>query len=122
MLGFDIVIHKLQNGNEPASTLKAPTAGRLIHWFGGISGTDWLDALVKNGAANCLGGNGYPIAYTAKLRNVIPEIRSVSPESIATWMDPVLIDRETGKQTFDPGPLSRCSLDEWVLINAWDAS
>ncbi len=81
-----------------------------------------MDDLVKKGAAVCLCGNGYPLAYTAKLGDVMPKIRAVPEGAIATWMDPITIDPATGKQAFDPGPLNRCGLNEWVLIKAWDGS
>lgn len=78
MLGWQIFIHRQVSGQSPDVT--NPTNESLLAtWMTGIGGTDWLDALVKEGKAVDLGGNRYPCRYTAIAANVLPKISCGPP-------------------------------------------
>jgi hypothetical protein len=125
MLGFHISIYKLQNGAQPVSSALASKGVRLAVWQSGIGGLHWLDGLVKKGVAISLGGDGYPTAYTARIKHLRPAIFKGPLEANAVWgCDPgdILTDGWCGTTTIDQKALGACSPDEWVLVEAWDES
>jgi hypothetical protein len=125
MLGYHISIYKLQSGAQPAPSAKAPRTDRLAVWQTGIGGLDWIDDLVKKGAAVSLGAFGYPTTYTAKIQDVRPRILDGPPDANEVWgYDPgdILTDKWCGKTTIDRGALDACSPNEWILVEAWDES
>lgn len=125
MLGWHITIYRQEaNGDSPASS-GASAGATLAVWQAGISGLNWLDALVGKGLAVSLGGNGYPTEYTAKLKHVQGVIFDGPPHANATWLyDPgdILTEKWLGKTTVYHQALSECDPEEWIVIQAWDES
>ena len=124
-LGWNIGVYRQQtDGSSPAS-FGAPQGARLAVWQTGLGGLDWLDALAKQEKAIDLGGNGYPMEYTAQARHIIPHIRGEPPEAKAVWsIDPgdKVTEEWCGKTTKDPEAMDACRPDEWLIIQAWDES
>ena len=73
MLGWSIYIYR-QDLIEDPEVIWPHDRALLASWLTGMCGLDWLDALVKEGKATCLGGNGYPLKYVAPAANVLPLI------------------------------------------------
>ena len=118
MLGWQIFVLR-QVTTEPAETQT------LAEWEAGLGGLAWLDDLVKAGRATCLGGDGYPLRYTANAAVVANAIGNGPPrhdgpvvvgEDYITpggWIDGMAVDRSN---------LDACVADEELLIEAWDLS
>lgn len=99
MLGWQIIIRK-----ESAET-------SLASWTAGLGGTDWLDVLASNYKAKNLGGNGYPNSYSAKASEILPLLTTESINSIGGANTRLKIDQ-----------ITNCSVDENLIIEAWDQS
>jgi hypothetical protein len=99
MLGWQIIIRK-----ESAET-------SLASWTTGLGGTDWLDALVKEGKSKDLGGNGYPNSYSAKANEILPLLTIESINSIGG-----------GNTRLKSDQILSCANDETLIIEAWDQS
>jgi hypothetical protein len=101
MLGFEIIIMRQQNKSMSPASFGIDCKTRLVSWFTGLNGLDWIEDLVKKNKALSLGGNGYPFEFTAKLKH----IKSfVSKELDEAWSSTI------------------CNSDEWLLIEVWDQS
>ncbi len=124
MLGFNVGIYRQTNeGNSPA-TMTSPAGTRLAIWqtFGTLQ---WIDKLVEEGAVIDLGGDGYPLRYTAATENIIPKIINGPPEANPIWFsDPgdTFIEGYVGKTLIDHAAIAACRPDEWLIIEAWDES
>jgi hypothetical protein len=125
MLGWHISVYRQQNdGTSPASFGDAHGT-RLAVWQTGLGGLDWIYELVKQQNAICLGGNGYPLEFTAMMTHLKARLLEGPPEAKAVWgHDPtdILLPGWLGKTTMDLEALEECRPDEWVLIQAWDES
>jgi hypothetical protein len=106
MLGWQIRIYRRANGGASPATAQSPQGVRLATWQ--AESLDWLDELVTAGKAIDLGGEGYPCRYTTTAEHVIPRID----------------DTSTGarNKVVDDAEVTRCRLDEWLLVEAWDQS
>jgi hypothetical protein len=85
----------------------------------------WLDNLVQQQKAIDLGGNGYPMEYTAQATHIIPHLRGEPPEAKTVWRvdaGDIVTERWCGKTTKDLKLMDSCRPDEWLLIQAWDES
>lgn len=92
-LGWHAIVYKQKDGTRPAAF---DTDGDCVHdWSTGVWGLNWLDDLVKADKAVSLGGNGYPIRYTAKTEDLIPKV---------------------------PELKGQCLPGEWLIVEAWDQS
>lgn len=124
-LGWHISVYRQHtDGSSPAS-FGAPNGDRLAVWQTGLGGLDWLDDLVRQQKAIDLGGNGYPMDYTAMATHIIPRLRGDPPEAKAVWSSDagdILTPQWLGKTTKDPTSMDACRPDEWLLIRAWDES
>ena len=125
MLGWNISVYRQQNeGTEPASFGSAH--GTLLAvWQTGLGGLDWIDELVKQQKAISLGGNGYPLEFTAMTMHLKAHLLEGPPGAKAVWtFDPgdILLPGWLGKTTKDLEALEACRPDEWLLIQAWDES
>ena len=125
MLGWMISVHRQFDGcSEPAQP-ECPSGPALAVWQTGTRGFDWLDALVKAGSAVDLGGNGYPLWYTAKAQHLIPFISDTPPMARETWAygpNDVLMPGWLGKTQIDSAALAQCRVGEWLVVKAWDES
>ncbi len=124
-LGWHISVYRQQtDGSSPAS-FGAPHGTRLAVWQTGLGGLNWLDDLAEQQKAIDLGGNGYPMEYTAQASDIIPHIRGEPPGANAVWSidaGDIISEGWWGKTTKDPEAMDACRLDEWLLIQAWDES
>jgi hypothetical protein len=80
---------------------------------------------VKHQKAVFLGGNGYPLQYTAMAGDLINQITEGPPCARQVWghdLGDILSPGWEGKTTKDPVALGACRPDEWLLIEAWDES
>lgn len=126
MLGWHISIYRQAQGGASPATFDTETSERLAVWQTGLHGLDWIDALVARGLVVDLGGNGYPLRYTARLRELIGDVRKGPPLANKTWGagvgDIIDFSKWPGKTTLDEKALAGCSPDEWVVVQAWDES
>ena len=125
MLGWHITLYRQANGGNCPAVFNAPTGATLAVWQANIDGSRWIDALVDEGLAVCLGGNGYPIEYTAKLKELKETILNGPPHANAVWRhDPgdILMEGWLGKTTIYHEAISGCPPGEWLLIQVWDES
>lgn len=125
MLGWGIIVFRQRDGSLSPAQSESELGARLAIWDAGIDGLDWIDDLVKAGKAIDLGGNGYPCRYTATAAYLLPYIlnppnyrqdnRVISDNDVYGGEQPPLAgtDREMA---------SLCRPDEWLLVEAWDAS
>ena len=80
---------------------------------------------MKQEAAISLGGNGYPLEYTAMTRYVRVPIIEGPPAAKAVWTydaGDIITSEWAGKTVMDIPALEACDPDEWLLIQAWDES
>jgi hypothetical protein len=124
MLGWSIFISRLTRGNQTPATADSEPGESLASWTaGGLSGLDWIDTLVKSNNAIDLGGNGYPIKYTALAHHILPLVVSNWPEATSTTDNSaqhMAFGRSTPK--IDQEAVGHCTHDEWLLVEAWDES
>ena len=106
MLGWLVLVYP--KSNEDA---------KLASWEVGVSGLRWLDALVAEGKAEKLNGNGYPTRYQARADFVLPllENGSVAPPTNKpqNWIGALKLNAEN---------IAACSPDHVLVIDAWDQS
>ena len=73
-----------------------------------------------------LGGNGYPVRYTALAEFVLARLEGEPPEAYPTWVLPEESGQPTakwlGRTTKYPETIAACRPYEWLLIQAWDES
>jgi hypothetical protein len=125
MLGWHISIYRLADGGASPATAESGRGARVAVWQTGHGGLDWVDELVKAGRAVYLGGNGYPLWYTATAENLIPRIEDGPPEAHQAWVygeHDILTDKWEGKTVVDHDTSAACRPDEWLLVEAWDES
>ena len=125
MLGWHITVYRQEEDGEAPATFEAATGATLAVWQTGVSGLNWIDELVEEGLAICLGGNGYPTEYTAKLEHVKASILNGPPDANQAWRHDegdILTEKWLGKTTVYHRAFSECSPDGWVVIQAWDES
>lgn len=138
MLGWMIYVARQKNDRSTPAATRAPRGDVLAVWQADIGGLDWLDALVEQGAAAHLGGQGYPSRYTATAKNLIPSIQAGPPHARGQWTHgdgDVLVDSSgrrldwfdpaviTARRTrINPAVIAECSPDEWLIVEAWDES
>ncbi|MEO8563733.1 MAG: hypothetical protein ABI601_16765 [bacterium] len=94
-------------------------------WQTGLAGLRWLDELVNEQKAIALGGNGYPLEYTAMATHVIPRLRGGPPKAIAKWTFDAgdnITEKWLGKTTMDSTAMDACRPNEWLIVQAWDES
>jgi hypothetical protein len=125
MLGWHIgVFRTLDGGSEPARA-QSQEGVRLAVWQTNARGLDWLEALVNAGRAMDLGGDGYPLRFTAQAQYLIPPIVAGPPEAYQNWitgLGDILKPDWEGKTVIDHAAVESCRPDEWLLVVAWDES
>ena len=126
MLGWWIGVFRQASGGHAPATFDTETSVRLAVWQTGIDGLDWLNDLADKGRVIALGGDGYPIRFTARCNQLRGRIGADPPEARALWVsDPADIidyDKWPGRTTIDNQAFDRCSPDEWLIVEAWDES
>lgn len=125
MLGWFFVVFRQRDGGASPASASAPEGKRVAAWQTGLDGPKWIDALVKQGRALNLGGNGYPYRYTATAKDLLPTIAAGPPEARAVWVagpQDVLGEGWDGATAVDQSESADCHPDEWLLIEVWDES
>lgn len=129
MLGYWIVI-STQTPEERDAIFDRKNSV-LAEWETGVGGIRWLEALVEEGKATKLRGDGYPNRYVSTARDVLPLITgdSIKPEDDGIWVFGMDEDEEyaqppgwMGKVNLRPESILTCSLDAALTIDAWDQS
>ena len=126
MLGWHITVYRQQGGGAEPAMFDTEEGDRLAVWQTGLGGLRWLDELVEQGHAVDLGGNGYPMRYTAIAKHVVARLEGEPPESRPRWTLPLEsgppLPQWLGRTTKYPEVIAACLPDEWLLIQAWDES
>jgi hypothetical protein len=125
MLGWHISVYRQQNDNSSPALFGAAHGTRLAVWQTGLGGLDWIYELVEQQKAINLGGNGYPLEFTAMMAYLKERLLDGPPGAKAVWTHDstdILLPTWLGKTTMDLEALDACRPDEWMLIQAWDES
>lgn len=103
----------------------ANTEKTVAFWKAGIGGTHWIDALVSEGRAADLGGNGYPLRYSVTAGVLLSVLRRGLPNHEGP---PVIGDNYVmpkgwvGEGRVKLEILEAIPSDEVLLVEAWDQS
>ena len=126
MLGWNISVYRQQDGGASPASFGAARGARLAVWqTGGYDGLNWIKELLKHQKAIGLGGNGYPLEFTAMTKYLKTSIIDGPPCAREAWAygpRDVLLDYWEGKTNKNIETLNTCRPDEWLLIQAWDES
>ena len=125
MLGWHVSVFRQTNEGISPATFEAPEGIRLAVWQTGLDGLDWIQKLVQEDRAIDLGGDGYPLRFTAKAENLLPPIIDGPPDAHSAWIvgvNDILTDKWEGKTVIDHAVIAECRQDEWLLVEAWDES
>jgi hypothetical protein len=122
MLGWWISIERNDKDVSPSDSR---TEGVLATWETGLNGLEWLKGLVQNGQAVCLGGNGYPLRYSATAAAIAAAVASGPPRHGGPFVigeDHYAYGGWTRGVKIDHARLAQCRADEILMIEAWDLS
>lgn len=122
MLGWHISVFRQANGGSAPARADSERGARVAVWQAGLWGLARFNDLVKVGQAIDLGGNGYPLWYTAQAEHLIPRIAGGLPEARSTWAagpEDILTESWVGGTEV---ATDDCRPDEWLLVEAWDES
>jgi len=125
VLGWHISVYRQPDGGAAPATFESLEGPRLAVWQTDVWGLDWLDKLVKADKAVDLGGNGYPMRFTAPAKHILPRLVVDPPHAHAVWSLSVgdTVDSSwAGRTVIDDDLVAACEPDEWLLIEAWDES
>jgi len=125
MLGFHISAYRQTDGGSSPATCDSPQGPRLAVWQTDARGLEWLEDLVKAGHATDLGGDGYPLRYTATAARILPRLAAEPPHARHVWTREVgdnVNEKWAGRTVIDGAVVAACRPDEWLLIEAWDES
>jgi hypothetical protein len=124
-LGWHISVYRQQTDGSAPAAFGAPRGTRLAVWQTGLGGLDWFNDLVKAQKAIDLGGNGYPMEYTAMAIHIVPRLRGDPPLAKPCWTfgkGDIVTDEWLGQTAKDLEAMNACRPDEWLVIRAWDES
>ena len=125
MLGWNVSVYRQKSDGTKAATFETERSERLAVWQAGLCGLSWLNELVQNGKAINLGGDGYPVRYTAPAQYILSEIINGPPEARAVWEHDqcdILTEKWQGKTVVNTDLAKRCDGNEWLIVEAWDES
>jgi len=125
MLGWHISVFKKKNDKTSPAILNSTQGACIAIWQSGMSGLNWIWDLEKEGKAILLGGNGYPVWYTAEAQNLIPQIIAGPPMAENHWRSEasdILFPGWKGKTEIFHAEIVDCLPDEWLIVEAWDES
>lgn len=97
---------------------------RIAVWQSGIAGLQWIDELVKSGAAIAASTDGYPSVFYAKAVDVVPRL-DAPPEARPVWVsgpDDILTEESAGRTLVDQEAATACAPNEWLWVEAWEES
>lgn len=110
MLGWSVTVHRDSWGPSMSKDKI------LARWDAGISGVDWVLALIKNRKGVQLAKGGYPSTFSVYAEDVLPLIGDpVPPDSPLNepGVRNVYLNRET---------IAQCNSHERLLVEVWDQS
>ncbi|MCX4545920.1 hypothetical protein [Streptomyces sp. NBC_01565] len=110
-----IIISSQTPEQRDRSTVDDRKAMILASWDVGLFGLDWLTALVQDGKARQLSGDGYPNRYTARAADVLPLLAHGVPPNADPHFDP-------GRMILHQDRVAACPADQVLTIDAWDQS
>jgi hypothetical protein len=125
MLGWHISVYRQISNRDSPAKFGAEHGQRLAAWQTGYSGLDWLEQLVRQKSVIGLGGNGYPVEFTAQLHVIRSAILGGPPNANPVWGfddGDILLEGWLGKTTIDQDAILSCDPGEWLLVQAWDES
>lgn len=125
MLGWLITVYRQLDGGDSPAQPQSAKGVRIAIWQAGLYGLQWLDELTKSGKAVSLGGNGYPLRYTAPAGSLLPVVLDKPPWVHDVWsfeVTDILLDNWLGKTAVDRAVAEQCHPAEWLLVEAWDES
>jgi hypothetical protein len=125
MIGWHISVYRQTDGGRTPATATTDPGVRLCVWQTGFGGLDWLEELVKADHAIDLGGNGYPLRFTATAAQLVPRLLDGPPKARPVWTceaTDILTEKWSGKTVVDRDVAAECRDDEWLLVEAWDES
>jgi hypothetical protein len=105
MLGWHVSVYRQTDGGASPAAFESPEGTRVAVWQAGIGGLDWLIDLVKAGKAINLGGDGYPVRFTATAEVLNPRVVDHTPPGARTqWLreaSDFVTDQWEGKTVVD---------------------
>jgi hypothetical protein len=115
MLGWEVFVYR-HIASKPENL--------IARWQTSVLGLAWLDALVKQGRATDLGGDGYPNRYQINAQLLFDTISNGLPANnspVVVGDDYVLPARWNGEIQWQQAPDS-CAPDEVLTLVVWDQS
>jgi hypothetical protein len=125
MLGWQITVTALAPEEDDRGSPEAWRAATLASWSAGLGGLDWIEALVAQGKAAELSGNGYPSRYVARASDVLAILRQGLPAGRGPMVigdDYAIPEGWTGRIAIHPDRIAACPGDRMLTIDAWDES
>ena len=123
MLGWHISVYQKVGDVDPAT--EEAQGKRIAVWQAGPFGLRWLDALVKQGHGEYLGGGGWPSRYIFQAKDIIPRILDGPPEANEVWIrgpEDIVNEKWAGKTVIDVAAAKECKIGERLLVQVWDES
>lgn len=124
MLGWEIFIHTEFTESTDQNDWRWPKdESVLATWRASLGGVDWLNKLVEDGKASYLGGNGYPLRYLARVKDVLPLIKAGPPAhrgSLVIGEDYVTPSGWVSQVTIQLEKFVQVNPDNMIVIDAWD--
>ena len=123
MLGWHISVYQKVGDADPVT--EAAQGKRIAVWQARLFGLRWLDALVKQGHGEYLGGGGWPSRYMFQAKDIIPRILAGPPEANEVWIrgpEDIVDEKWAGKTVIDVAAANECKIGEWLFVEAWDES
>lgn len=115
MLGWDIFVTGVDTKGKKVT---------IASWNASLFGCLWLEDLVKQGVAKCLGGNGYPNRYTLPLLVLLEKIIPVPPDGDTPLVigDDYVRESKTSSFKFHDNVILDFDSNTTVEVEAWDQS
>lgn len=115
MLGWDIFVTGVDTKGKKVT---------IASWNASLFGCLWLDDLVKQGVAKCLGGNGYPNRYTLPLSVLLEKIIPAPPDGDTPLVigDHYVRESKTSSFKFHDHVILDFDTNTTVEVEAWDQS
>ena len=123
MLGWHISVYRKVGDVDPAT--EEARGKRIAVWQAGPFGLRWLDALVKQGHGEYLGGGGWPSRYIFQAKDIIPRILDGPAEANEVWKkgpEDIVNEKWAGKTVIDVAAAKECKIGERLLVQVWDES
>lgn len=112
MLGWEIVVTNKEQ--------------KIASWMTGMSGTDWMSDLIKEGKAKDLGSNGgYPDTFLVPAKVLVPILTNGIPQVGGTLVigeDYAISGNKVWKLDIQIDQLNQCLPEDDLVIEAWDQS